>query len=69
MGVQKLRIGNDQSPGDVLMLTAAIRDLHLSHPGRFKTAVETPFPQIWENNPYVSTFGTGEDGIQKRGQG
>ena len=42
------------SPGDVLMLTAAVRDLHNSHPGRFNIDVSTPFPDLWENNPYLS---------------
>lgn len=42
------------SPGDVLMMTAAVRDLHRAHPGRFVTAVDTPTPDIWENNPLVT---------------
>src|SRR5258706_5223033 len=44
---------NDQEPGDALMLTAAVRDLHLSHTGQFKTAVKTSWPDLWLNNPYV----------------
>ncbi|MGH7140201.1 MAG: glycosyltransferase family 9 protein, partial [Pirellulales bacterium] len=43
-----------QSPGDVVMLTAAVRDLHLAHPGRFQTDVRTSVPALWENNPYVT---------------
>ncbi len=42
------------SPGDVLMLTATVRDLHCSHPGRFITDVRTPFPELWQDNPYIS---------------
>jgi predicted 2-oxoglutarate/Fe(II)-dependent dioxygenase YbiX len=34
---RKLILRNHLAPGDVLMLTAAVRDLHLSHPGRFIT--------------------------------
>ena len=49
----KLVLRNHQAPGDVLMLTAAVRDLHAAHPGRFVTAVETPWPELWENNPLV----------------
>src|SRR5207302_1688830 len=49
----KLIIVSKLSPGDVLMLTAAIRDLHRSHPGKFLTAVDTSVPELWENNPYV----------------
>jgi len=42
-------------PGDVLMLTAAVRDLHRAHPGAYRTAVETACPALWENNPLVDT--------------
>ncbi len=41
------------SPGDVLMLTAAVRDLHRAYPGRFATAVETTAQELWENNPHI----------------
>ena len=42
-------------PGDVLMLTAAVRDLHRAHPGVYRTAVETSCPALWENNPLVAS--------------
>lgn len=42
------------SLGDIVMLTAAVRDLHLTYPGRFITDVRTPYPAIWENNPYIT---------------
>lgn len=48
-----LLLRNSQSPGDVLMLTAAVRDLHRRHPGKFRTAVATSAGAIWENNPHV----------------
>ncbi len=35
------------------MLTAAVRDLHRSHPQRFRTAVETSCDDLWRYNPYV----------------
>jgi hypothetical protein len=43
-------------PGDLLMLTGAIRDLHLAHPGRFVTDVETTCQELWDNNPYITPF-------------
>jgi hypothetical protein len=52
--MRKLILSNFQSPGDIVVLTAAIRDLHLSHPGQFKTDVRTPCPALWENNPYIT---------------
>src|ERR1043166_9469569 len=40
--------------GDIVMLSAAVRDLHRCYPGRFVTDVRTLCPEIWENNPYVT---------------
>jgi ADP-heptose:LPS heptosyltransferase len=50
---KKLLLYSSQSPGDIVMLTAAIRDLHLSHPFKYVTAVDTSASAIWENNPYI----------------
>ncbi len=36
------------------MLTAAVRDLHLGYPGRFKTWVRTSALALWENNPHIA---------------
>ncbi|MCD8534155.1 MAG: ADP-heptose--LPS heptosyltransferase [Verrucomicrobia bacterium] len=36
------------------MLTAAIRDLHLTYPGRYVTDVRTSCIELWENNPWLS---------------
>ena len=36
---RRLILRSFQSPGDVLMLTAAVRDLQLAHPGKFQLAV------------------------------
>jgi ADP-heptose:LPS heptosyltransferase len=40
-------------PGDITVLTAAVRDLHAQYPGRYVTAVDTPHPALWEHNPHV----------------
>jgi ADP-heptose:LPS heptosyltransferase len=42
------------SPGDIVMLTAAVRDLHRARPGKYLTDVRTAASQIWENNPYLT---------------
>ena len=52
--MRKLLLNNFQSPGDLVMLTAAVRDLHKAHPGEFLTDVRTPCPQLWENNPHIT---------------
>ena len=42
------------APGDDLMLTAAIRDLHRAHKGKFVTDVHTEHKEIWYNNPHIT---------------
>lgn len=41
------------SPGDVLMLTGAVRDLHRAYPGKYDVQVQTSAIQLWDNNPLV----------------
>jgi len=51
---KKIILKSSLSPGDIVTLTAAVRDLHLSNKGKFVTAVDTPCPALWENNPYIT---------------
>lgn len=53
--MRRLLLRNFQAPGDVLMLTAAVRDLHRAYPGKFATAVHTAHHDLWLNNPHVIT--------------
>jgi ADP-heptose:LPS heptosyltransferase len=62
--VKKLILKNWLSPGDIVMLTAAVRDLHRSYPNQFATAVRTPCPHLWENNPYVTALQEGAPDVQ-----
>lgn len=43
-----------QSPGDLLMLTVALRDLHLNYPDQFETDVLSCYPEIFFNNRYTT---------------
>ena len=52
--MQKLLLKSFLSPGDAVMMTAAVRDLHRAYPGRFLTDVRTSAGQLWENNPYIT---------------
>src|SRR6478752_4206873 len=52
--VKKLILENLQSPGDIVMLTAAVRDLHALYPGQYLTDVRTHCAPLWENNPYIT---------------
>jgi ADP-heptose:LPS heptosyltransferase len=58
--MQKLILINHLSPGDLVMLTAAVRDLHRYYPGRFITDVRTGSPELWENNPYLTPLEVGD---------
>src|SRR3989442_13087040 len=52
--MSKLILRCSCSLGDVVLLTAAVRDLHRAHPGLFATDVRTPFPELWQHNPYLT---------------
>lgn len=62
--MRKLILKSFQSPGDVVMLTAAVRDLHLAFPGKFQTDVRTTAPALWDNNPFVTALAEGEPGVE-----
>lgn len=49
----KLILHNGLSPGDILVMSAAIAALHRDYPGRWTTAVDSPCPEIYEHNPLV----------------
>ena len=46
------------------MLTAAVRDLHACHPGRFLTDVRTSCPDLWLYNPHLTPLREDEPGVQ-----
>jgi hypothetical protein len=51
--IKKLIVFNRLSPGDGVMLTAAIRDLHMTVP-EVKIDVRVPFPDLFLHNPYLT---------------
>jgi ADP-heptose:LPS heptosyltransferase len=63
-GPRKLILRNFQSPGDIVMLTATVRDLHACHPGQFVTDVRTSCPDLWANNPYLTPLSEDEPGVE-----
>jgi FkbM family methyltransferase len=52
-----IRLRSPYTLGDVVVLTAAVRDLHRAHPRAFRISVETSAREIWENNPHVAEAG------------
>ncbi|HSF14849.1 MAG TPA: glycosyltransferase family 9 protein [Vicinamibacteria bacterium] len=61
--MRKLILRNFQSPGDIVMLTAAVRDLHACYPGAFLTDVRTSCPALWENNPHITPLAEDDPGV------
>ncbi len=55
---------NRLSPGDIVMLTAAVRDLHRTYPGRFATDVRTSCPDLWSNNPHLTPLDSSDVGVR-----
>ncbi|HWF20368.1 MAG TPA: glycosyltransferase family 9 protein [Verrucomicrobiae bacterium] len=51
--------------GDIVMLTAAVRDLHRCYPKEFVTDVRTPFPDLWKNNPWVQRLDDSDTDVWK----
>ena len=63
--MENLILRNYQSPGDIVMLTAAVRDLHRCYPGRFSTDVRTSAPALWENNPLITQLQDSPSGARE----
>jgi ubiquinone/menaquinone biosynthesis C-methylase UbiE len=62
--MRRLILRSFQSPGDILMLTAAVRDLHAACPGQFQTDVRTSADGLWLNNPQLTRLREGEPGVE-----
>ena len=63
---RKVLFKNYQSPGDLIMLSSAIRDLKLSHPD-IEIGVNTSCKELWENNKNIVKFGSmkkGDPGVE-----
>lgn len=60
----RLILRNNQSPGDVTMLTAAVRDLHKVYPGQFLTDVRGECPDLWLHNPYLTPLSENDSTVR-----
>lgn len=63
----RLLICQSQSPGDIIMLSAAIRDLHRSYPGKFQTGLflSKGNQALFKHNPYITAMGRNEPEVNK----
>ena len=50
----KLFLKQTQSPGDILVMTAAVRDMRKSHPD-IKVNCKTSAQELWQHNPHLDT--------------
>lgn len=55
----------DQAPGDAVVMTAAIYSLHKAHPGKYRTMVDSPYPEVFKYNPDVTEGPTNTQSIQE----
>ena len=53
----------EQSPGDVMTLTAAVESLATIYPGRWSIGVGGTAVEIWDNNPHVKRADPDESGV------
>lgn len=54
--MEKLLLRSRFTLGDIVLLTAAVRDLHGNWPGRYRTDVRTGFPELWAHNPHLTSL-------------
>lgn len=62
--MRRLILRSFQSPGDVVMLTAAVRDLHTAYPNQFQTDVRTSADELWLNNPHITRLDEHGEGVE-----
>jgi len=61
---RKLILKSAYAVGDIVVLSAAVRDLHLTYPERFVTDVRTSCAELWEHNPYVTPLREEDKGVK-----
>ncbi len=62
--MRKLILRNFQSAGDIVMLSAAVRDLHRCYPGEFLTDVRTSCSDVWFHNPHLTPLADDDPDVQ-----
>lgn len=62
--MRRLILKSFQSPGDIVMLTATVRDLHAAAPGQFQTDVRTSVDMLWEHNPYITKLNENDPHVE-----
>jgi len=60
----KLILQHRLSPGDILVMSAAIRALHTAYPGEYLTDVRSPCNAIYANSPYITPLNEGDPDVR-----
>ncbi len=55
--MRKLILRSRLPLGDIVLLTAAVRDLQLHFPGTYQVDTRTCFPDLWAHNPHLTRLG------------
>lgn len=53
MSKKTIIIRHSRAAGDILVLTGVVRDIYKAYSDKFEIGVETPFTELWNNNPYI----------------
>lgn len=61
---KKILFRTNLPPGDIVVLTAAVRDFTAVYGYKYEVAIDCFYPDIWQNNPNVSNFNYRYDGNQ-----
>ena len=62
---QDILIEHRRAPGDIVVLSGAIRDLVKANPDKFNITVNTSCPSLWKHNPYVKTIKASSTGHRR----
>lgn len=64
MRPRQIILRSDLPVGDLVLLTAAVRDLHFTHPGRFLTDIRTGCHGLWRHNPLLVPLREKDPGVR-----
>jgi len=62
---KKLILSNPLSPGDVLVMSTALRALHTAYPNEYQTDVRSPAQEIFQNSPYITPLNEDDPDVKK----
>lgn len=51
--MRKFLLEHKRAPGDILVMSALVRDIALTYPNECTVSVHTSIKAIWDNNPYL----------------